>query len=265
MTLLSELIEMLRAPESLEREGAGGFGEYIRFNSRPDVEREALSYWEDYLAGYETVSLFDDGGRIEDSLVSLREIRTSVRGSVMQRIEDLSAAENVTVSAALQVLVGLAIARACGCDDVTMATVVSDRPAAIRGIGSMVGPLVNTVPVRVRRNGGETVGDLARRRVEEVLEGGKFAYFFDPYLGDPDAMCVRLAIDDMRMTDRVGGDLVIFIVPGDGVSVSIQANPVRISAERQKELLDQLVEYIVLLSERGFGVSASAESEDVRS
>lgn len=284
MTLLSELIEMLRAPESLEREGAGGFGEYIRFNSRPDVEREALSYWEDYLAGYETVSLFDDGGRIEDSLVSLREIRTSVRGSVMQRIEDLSAAENVTVSAALQVLVGLAIARACGCDDVTMATVVSDRPAAIRGIGSMVGPLVNTVPVRVRRNGGETVGDLARRRVEEVLEGGRFAYFFDPYLGDPDAMCVRLAIetyevpdsvrgtfmdrriiDDMRMTDRVGGDLVIFIVPGDGVSVSIQANPVRISAERQKELLDQLVEYIVLLSERGFGVSASAESEDVRS
>ena len=130
-------------------------------------------------------------------------------------------------------------------------------------IGSMVGPLVNTVPVRVRRNGGETVGDLARRRVEEVLEGGRFAYFFDPYLGDPDAMCVRLAIetyevldgvrstfmdrriiDDMRMTDRVGGDLVIFIVPGDGVSVSIQANPVRISAERQKELLDQLVDIL---------------------
>ena len=84
-----------------------------------------------------------------------------------------------------------------------------------------------------------------------------------PYLGDPDAMCVRLAIetyevpdgvrstfmdrriiDDMRMTDRVGGDLVIFIVPGDGVSVSIQANPVRISAERQKELLDQLVDIL---------------------
>jgi hypothetical protein len=130
-------------------------------------------------------------------------------------------------------------------------------------IGSMAAPLVNTVPVGVRRNGGETVGDLARRRVEEVLEGGRFAYFFDPYLGDPDAMCVRLAIetyevpdavrgtfmdrriiDDMRMTDRVGGDLVIFIVPGDGVSVSIQANPVRISAERQKELLDQLVDIL---------------------
>ena len=90
---------------------------------------------------------------------------------------------------------------------------------------------------------GRQSGTLARRRVEEVLEGGRFAYFFDPYLGDPDAMCVRLAIetyevpdgvrstfmdrriiDDMRMTDRVGGDLVIFIVPGDGVSVSIQAN-----------------------------------------
>ncbi|MDV3123367.1 non-ribosomal peptide synthase/polyketide synthase [Mycobacterium sp. 21AC1] len=79
----------------------------------------------------------------------------------------------VTVGTLLHTAWGLTVGRLTGRDDVVFGTVVSGRGGDIEGIESMVGLLVNTVPVRVRWSGTDTGAEVATRlaRIEsDVVE-----------------------------------------------------------------------------------------------
>ena len=70
-------------------------------------------------------------------------------------------------------------------------------------------------------------------------------------------------IDDARIMDQVGGDLaflILFLMQGESLCPDESSSHRRRTADGTP---DQLVEYIALLSEHGFDVSASVEGESV--
>ncbi|MFC4531111.1 amino acid adenylation domain-containing protein [Sphaerisporangium dianthi] len=76
---------------------------------------------------------------------------------------------DVTPNTLVQGLWGLLLGRLTGRDDVVFGAVVSGRPPEVPGIESMVGMFMNTVPVRVRLDQGESfTGLLARLQGEQA-------------------------------------------------------------------------------------------------
>ncbi|AKS31661.1 non-ribosomal peptide synthetase [Mycolicibacterium goodii] len=100
-----------------------------------------------------------------------RETRTGfgTRTVTLQPREAVAAAANsaaVTVGTLLHTAWGVALGRLTGRDDVVFGTVVSGRGGgvdSVDGIESMVGLLVNTIPVRVSWTAGDTGADAAAR------------------------------------------------------------------------------------------------------
>ncbi|MFE9686822.1 amino acid adenylation domain-containing protein [Streptomyces sp. NPDC006285] len=73
----------------------------------------------------------------------------------------------VTLNTVIQAAWAHLIGGLTGLDDVVYGTTVSGRPPELPGIDSMVGLLINTVPVRVRLQHGDSAADCLRRLQEE--------------------------------------------------------------------------------------------------
>ncbi len=78
-----------------------------------------------------------------------------------------AATAGCTLNTLTQVAWGLVLSRMTGSRDVVFGAVVSGRPAELAGVQSMVGLLINTVPVRLRTRPGEQVDELLHRLQDE--------------------------------------------------------------------------------------------------
>ncbi|GAB3958470.1 hypothetical protein GCM10029978_003470 [Actinoallomurus acanthiterrae] len=76
----------------------------------------------------------------------------------------------LTANTLVQGAWGLLLSRLTGRDDVVFGTAVSGRPPEIPGVERMVGLFINTVPVRVRIDEGESVAALLTRLQDEQAE-----------------------------------------------------------------------------------------------
>ncbi|MGW0776400.1 amino acid adenylation domain-containing protein, partial [Streptomyces sp. NPDC002835] len=125
-----------------------------------DQDRAAAAdSWRRALAGVEQPTLFAGPARTtspEPGRSQCRTVRLPGLTGLAQRCE-------VTVNTVLQGLWALLLASRTGHDDVVFGTTVSGRPPEVPGVESMVGLLINTVPVRVRTGEAHSFGELLRR------------------------------------------------------------------------------------------------------
>ncbi|KZM73418.1 amino acid adenylation domain-containing protein [Nocardia terpenica] len=78
-------------------------------------------------------------------------------------LESTARATGTTVNTLVQVAWAMVLALLTGHTDVVFGAAVSVRPPHLPGAENMIGPLINTVPVRVRLDPRERVSDLLRR------------------------------------------------------------------------------------------------------
>lgn len=122
-------------------------------------DREAArAVWRKALEGFET-----------PTLVAPRSV-PGPRGVASYRISpettralgDLARSQHTTVSTVLRAAWAQLLMVQTGAHDVAFGTVVSGRPALLTGADSVVGLLINTVPVRARASATTTVAELLR-------------------------------------------------------------------------------------------------------
>ncbi|MCL9796491.1 amino acid adenylation domain-containing protein, partial [Frankia sp. AgKG'84/4] len=78
-------------------------------------------------------------------------------------------AAGVTLNTLLNASLALVLAGATGGEDIVFGTTVAGRPTDLDGIDEVIGLFLNTVPVRVRLDPRESVGDLLRRLADDRL------------------------------------------------------------------------------------------------
>ncbi|WP_155942064.1 non-ribosomal peptide synthetase, partial [Mycobacteroides sp. CBMA 326] len=122
-----------------------------------DRDRDAArAAWSRALTGFDTPTLVAPlaapGPRGVESYLLPAEITRSVG--------DLARLQHTTVSTVLQAAWAQLLMVLTGQDDVTFGTAVSGRPAELAGSDSMVGLLINTVPVRARATATTKVAEL---------------------------------------------------------------------------------------------------------
>lgn len=125
------------------------FRDYIDWLDRQDAQA-AEAYWREALAGFRLPSRIDapkpagpaDDGPAEQDLIIGEELTARLQTFARQ----MQVTPSTMVTAAWAILVGAY----SGSDDVVFGVTVSGRPAELAGFDVMIGPFINTLPLRVR-------------------------------------------------------------------------------------------------------------------
>ncbi len=140
------------------------YRQYLRWLDAQDRAASG-AYWSAALAGYEaTASVPGEGRPAPGHASGDTRVRAWRLGQAeTEALDAWAQATGVTVGTALQTLWGVLLGRYTGRADVVFGTTVAGRPAGLPDVERMVGLFINTLPVRVRWTGDDTVAALARR------------------------------------------------------------------------------------------------------
>ncbi|MFJ2888807.1 amino acid adenylation domain-containing protein [Streptomyces sp. NPDC087305] len=143
------------------------FRDYLAWLASCDRDA-AASAWRVHLADLDGPTRVHAARPAPD--VPLRTLNVTLSPELTGSLQLRCAQAGVTLNTALQTAWGIALGRLTGRDDVVFGNTVSERPADLDGVESMVGLLLNTVPLRVRIQPGEPVADTMARVQESQLD-----------------------------------------------------------------------------------------------
>ena len=118
----------------------------------------ARAAWREVLAGFDTPTLVGPPGRLGLGRRGVASFR--VPEETTRALSELARSHHTTVSTVLQGAFAQLLMWLTGQHDVAFGTTVSGRPAEVPGADSMVGLLINTVPVRAHITAATTTADL---------------------------------------------------------------------------------------------------------
>ena len=118
----------------------------------------ALAAWQDALAGFETPALVGPSHKLGSGRRETQSLRLSEPAT--RALTDLARTHHTTVNTVLQAGWAQLLVWLTGQHDVAFGAAVSGRPAEVAGAESMVGLLINTVPVRARITATTTTAGL---------------------------------------------------------------------------------------------------------
>ncbi|WP_139329504.1 non-ribosomal peptide synthetase, partial [Mycobacterium sp. IS-2888] len=121
----------------------------------------ARAAWQAALAGFEAPTLVGPPDRLKLGRRAVASFR--VPAEITRDVGELARSCRTTVNIVLQGAWAQLLTLLTGQHDVAFGVTVSGRPAEVLGADSMVGLLINTVPVRANMAAGTTVADLLDR------------------------------------------------------------------------------------------------------
>lgn len=130
------------------------FGEYLKWReqfARRDPAPED-KFWRRELDGFggpNYLPIDKLGGKLSSPDEQFEEKQVSLPASVTNAIKSCAKRHHLTMSTLLQGAWSVLLGRYCNTDDVVFGITVSGRPYDLAGIESMVGLLINTLPVRM--------------------------------------------------------------------------------------------------------------------
>ncbi|QES45327.1 hypothetical protein DEJ49_33875 [Streptomyces venezuelae] len=144
------------------------YGEYVAWLGRQDKDA-ARDAWRAELAGADGSTLVapQDPGRAP---VLPDQTHTRLSVELTSAVGELARTHGLTVNTVVQGAWALVLARLAGRTDVVFGATVAGRPAELPGVESMIGLFINTLPVRVRLDGAQPVGELLAR-LQETQSG----------------------------------------------------------------------------------------------
>ena len=131
------------------------YREFIAWLQRQDLSK-AESFWRAALKGFETptpLGLDWPVGARTGQGVDYEGQQRQLSETTSERLQDLARSKRLTVGTLIQGVWTLLLSRYSGKSDVVIGITSSGRPADLKGVESMVGHFVNTLPVRVRVSG----------------------------------------------------------------------------------------------------------------
>ncbi|MBF6170403.1 non-ribosomal peptide synthase/polyketide synthase [Nocardia blacklockiae] len=135
-----------------------GYREFLAWLRRSD-SGAGLRAWAEELDGFEEPTML--AGGVDDAVpAAVEKVEVPLPAATARALSGRAAELGVTVNTVVQAAWGILLAASTGRRDVVAGTTVSGRPPALPGVDSMVGLFINTVPVRVRFEHGDTLADV---------------------------------------------------------------------------------------------------------
>ncbi|HZU46528.1 MAG TPA: amino acid adenylation domain-containing protein, partial [Mycobacterium sp.] len=130
---------------------------FVSWLADRDVDAARAS-WREVLDGFDTPTLVGPPDRLGLGRRGVASFR--LPAETTRAVSELARSHHTTVNTVLQAAYAQLLTSLTGHHDVVFGTTVSGRPAEVAGADSIVGLLINTVPVRARIAPGTTAADL---------------------------------------------------------------------------------------------------------
>ncbi|HSG41114.1 MAG TPA: amino acid adenylation domain-containing protein, partial [Thermoanaerobaculia bacterium] len=125
------------------------FADYVAWLERQSPAR-TRAFWQGLLAGIEAPTVLGaEGSRRGDDPLELAEHQRRLPAALSAGLQAAARRMRLTLSTLVQGAWAVLLARAGGGREVVFGTVVSGRPADLPGVEAIVGPFLNTLPLRV--------------------------------------------------------------------------------------------------------------------
>ncbi|SDP68407.1 AMP-binding enzyme [Streptomyces sp. cf386] len=136
------------------------YRDYLLWLGKQDKEA-ARTAWREELAGADEPTLV--APVVPDRLPAFPDhVDRELPDPLARALTELARTRELTVNTLVQGAWALVLARLAGRTDVVFGATAAGRPADLPGVETMVGLLINTLPVRVRLDGDQPVADLLR-------------------------------------------------------------------------------------------------------
>ncbi|MFI0982752.1 amino acid adenylation domain-containing protein [Streptomyces sp. NPDC021093] len=151
------------------------FSHYVRWLEAQDLSA-ARTYWSRALAGFPAPTPLPYAGapapghRPRSGTAHLERLEESAH----RELQDFARSSGLTVNTLVQAAWALLLARHSGSDDVLFGATVAHRGPDPHGAESVIGLLINTLPVRIRIDGAAPVRDWLRRVQSEQAEARQY-------------------------------------------------------------------------------------------
>ncbi len=139
---------------------AGSYRRFVSWLADRDLDA-AHAAWREVLAGFDTPTLVGPPGRLGLGRRGVELHRVSVETT--RALGELARSHHTTVNTVLQAAWAQVLMWLTGQHDVAFGTAVSGRPTEMAGAESMVGLLINTVPVRAHITPATTTEELLQQ------------------------------------------------------------------------------------------------------
>ena len=161
--LVTALLEHYTDPEAAAARPVPSFRAYLDWVNARD-RQESIDAWRAELDGFDEPALLRPGllDRPAD-LSTAGEVHRDLPGDLAARLDALARDRGITPGTLFETAWGLTLMGLTGRDDVVFGASVSGRHPDVPGVESIVGLLFNTIPVRVRAGGGDTLGAVLER------------------------------------------------------------------------------------------------------
>ncbi len=170
MLILKELLFTYRQlfnGEMPSRPVKNKFKEYIKWIQRQDKDNQKV-FWKEYLAdlSQKTLLPYDEGPKSNES--GVKNFLLKMPPAVSRQITDFAAQNQLTAAAVFYSAWGILLQKYNFSHDSVFGTTVSGRTPEVKGIESIAGLFINTIPFRVKAEEDETLMDILRR-VDKAL------------------------------------------------------------------------------------------------
>jgi len=149
---LLPLYEAVRAGREFRIPHAEPYQSYIRWLLQQDP-RAADTFWRDYMKGFERPTRFGferDRDAVGTMTEAQKEIVVTLSDDAAEKLQELTRKENLTLNIVAQTAWALLLNQYSGERDIVFGSTVSGRPPELEGMEKIVGPFINTIPVRAR-------------------------------------------------------------------------------------------------------------------
>ena len=154
------------------------YRDHISWLGKQDAQRSE-SYWRQLLKGFHapTVLGIEKAKTHEDAQSNeTGELRIEISADTVKKLQLIGRDQRLTLNTIVQGAWAVLLSRYSGQQDVVYGTTVSGRQSDQQGTELMVGPFINTLPVRVQFRPGEKVGELLERIQAQQVETREFEY-----------------------------------------------------------------------------------------
>ncbi len=172
--ILKEVLAFYEAQqrgEHLRLQPVRPYREYIDWLQQQDID-QAKRFWQTTLQGFETPTLLG-GNRGEGTY---HEQHFQLSPTVTEKLQGMARQQHLTLNNLVQGAYGLLISRYSGESDVIFGATVSGRPPTLEQVDSMVGLLINTLPIRVKITNKTELLPWLKQLQTQALEQEQYAY-----------------------------------------------------------------------------------------
>ena len=169
-----DFYEAFRQGQDLRLNAARPFHDYVAWLKRQDLV-QAEQYWRETLKGFTQPTPLIPNQSIDESgyaRTASAEQQEQLPHHLTNALQALARQHHLTLSTLAQGAWALLLSRYSGESDVVFGVTVSGRAGGLAGVESMVGLLINTLPLRVRVTGEEPVlswlKEIQRRQGELI-------------------------------------------------------------------------------------------------